>query len=135
MKEGPGGGGASAERARRRRRMESRMKPARRRARTLLPVAMPAMAGVGRGWAGGVVSAGWGGVEGLGVGVVGGMRLAVVVRVMVEGGREVSVRVEVMVMVVSASRTLGVVSMDKGQGLVSRVCLPGGGFGTYRVLV
>jgi hypothetical protein len=79
------------------------MKPARRRARTLLPVAMPAMAGPGRGWAR-VVSVGSGMV---GTGVVGGMRLAVVVRVTVEGGREVKVRVEVWVMVVSAKRTLG----------------------------
>jgi hypothetical protein len=43
----------------------------------------------------------------VGTGVVGGMRLAVVVRVTVEGGREVKVRVEVWVMVVSAKRPLG----------------------------
>jgi hypothetical protein len=92
--------------------MESRMKPARRRARTLLPAAMPAMAGPGRGWGARVVSVGSGRV---GAGVVGGMRLAVVVRVTVEGGREVKVRVEVWVMVVSASRTLGEgLAWDKG---------------------
>jgi hypothetical protein len=43
------------------------------------------------------------------------MRLAVVVRVTVEGAREVKVRVEVWVMVVSASRTLGEgLAWDKG---------------------
>ena len=75
------------------------MRAARNRARVLLPAAMPAIVAVGR--------------PGLGLGdgkrvVVGGLfRLAVVVRVMVKGGWEVMVRVEVMVIVVSALRTLG----------------------------
>jgi hypothetical protein len=82
--------------------MERMMNPARSRARTLLPAAMPAMAGVGS--ALGVVEdeeVGW-----VVSGAVGeGMMLAVSVRVTVVGGWEVTVIVEVMVIVVCASRT------------------------------
>ena len=87
--------------------MERTMKPARSRARTLLPAAMPAMAGVGRGFAAAAAA-----VEEVGDGLLvwevggGGMRLAVAVRVMMVGGWDVRVRVEVMVVVASALRTL-----------------------------
>jgi len=86
------------------------MSPARRRARALLPAAMPAMVEV-ESW------------EGLGSGVVDGdgmdwesvgrMRLAVVVKVMTEGGRDVSVKVEVRVIVASALRMLRIVSTER----------------------
>ncbi len=76
------------------------MRPARNRARVLLPAAMPAIVAVGR--PGLEIEVG----DGKGV-VVGLLRLAVVVRVTVKGGWEVTVRVEVMVIVVSALRTLG----------------------------
>ena len=91
-----------------RRRMERMMKPARRRARTLPPAAMPAMAGVGSGF--GAVEdeeVGWLVSDAVGEGIM----LAVSVRVTVVGGLEVTVIVEVMVVVVSALRTLWDVSI------------------------
>jgi hypothetical protein len=87
--------------------MERMMKPARSRARTLPPAAMPAMAGVGSAF--GVAEdeeVGWVVSDAVGEGIM----LAVSVRVTVVGGWEVTVMVEVMVVVVSALRTLRGVS-------------------------
>ena len=85
------------------------MKPARRRARTLLPTAMPAMVGAGRG-------CGWveaEAVDELAWVVVGaGTGLAVVVKVITSCGWDVRVMVEVTVVVASALRTLRNVSMS-----------------------
>jgi hypothetical protein len=81
-------------------------KPASSRARTLLLAAMPAIVGVVRTC---VSESRLGDVEGSVLEDTDGggmMELAVVVRVAVEGGWVVSVRVEVMVVVVSALRTL-----------------------------
>ena len=89
------------------------MRPARNRARVLLPAAMPAIVAVGR------PGLGLGDGEGVVVGLV--LRLAVVVRVMVKGGWEVMVRVEVMVIVVSALRTLRCFVSVAGGDLVERL--------------